>query len=169
MICRLGVSCDDEELPGQLQRPLDVREVLREAVLADVLAAHVDLQPHEGVEDRHGLGHQLDELARRRRAGEREHLDQLQEVARIFAADQPLQGQRHPLDVDVLPVVAHRAAHVHDHGGGALGRVPRAVNDDVFLGQLHRQAAAGPQHGVDERLRDVHVGQRVAELVGLGL
>jgi hypothetical protein len=33
------------------------------AVLADVVAAHVDLQAHHRVVDRHRLGHQLDDLA----------------------------------------------------------------------------------------------------------
>ena len=47
-----------QELPGQLQAVLDVGEVRRNVVLADVLAAHVGPQPHHGVEDRHRLGHQ---------------------------------------------------------------------------------------------------------------
>ena len=143
--------------------------MVRNAVFAHVVAAHIDAQPHEWVENRHGLGHQLDDFARRRRPGECVHLDHLQIVARIFAADQPFQGQGHSLDVHVLAVVAHRAAHVHDDARRALGRVARAVNDDVFLAQLDLRSAFGPQHGVDERLRYVHVGQRVAEFISLRL
>ena len=61
-------------------------------------------------------------------------------------ADQAVEGQAHPLDVDVLPVVAHRAAHVHEHRRGALGRVARAVDDDVFGLEPHRQRRPAAQH-----------------------
>ena len=57
----------------------------------------------------------------------------------ILAADQAFERQGHPLDVDVLPVVAHRAAHVHQHAGGALGRVARAMDLDVVLTEADRQ------------------------------
>ena len=53
--------------------------------------------------------------------------------------------------------------------GGAFGIVARAVDDDVFGLEPHRQARPGAQQGVDERSRDVHVGHGVAELVVLGL
>ena len=76
------------------------------------------------------------------RLGERVHLDELQVVAGILAADQAVERQAHPLDVDVLPVVAHRAAHVHQHDGGALGRVARAMDLDVVRLEPQRQARA---------------------------
>ena len=68
--------------------------------IALVEAAYVDREhPH--------AGHQARDLRDVPRLGEGIHLDELQEVAGIFAADQAVQGQAHALDVDVLPVVAH--------------------------------------------------------------
>ena len=64
--------------------------------------AHVGLQPHDGIEDRHRLGHQVDDFAGVPRLGEGVDLDELQVIARILAADQAVQRQAHPLDVDVL-------------------------------------------------------------------
>ena len=65
MICRFGVSCVASNRRGERQAVLDVREVRRHLMLADVLAAHVGLQPHDRVEHRHRLRHQ----ARRSRPG----------------------------------------------------------------------------------------------------
>ena len=49
-----------------------------------------------------------------------------------------------------------------------LGVVARAVDFEVVLAEPHRRAGAVADQRVDERLRDVEVGDRVAELVGLG-
>ncbi len=114
-----------EELTGELQTVLDVGEVRREVDLRDPLVAHVRSQPHDGVVHRHRLGHEGRQLRDVPRLGERVHLDELEEVAGVLAADQTVQGQAHPLGVDVLPVVAHRAAHVDHDGRCALGRVAR--------------------------------------------
>ena len=59
MICRLGVSCGRQQLPGERQAVLQVREVRRHLELADVVAAHVGPQPDDRIEDRHRLGHQV--------------------------------------------------------------------------------------------------------------
>ena len=169
MICRFGVSWAVEEPPGQQQAVLDVGEVRRDLKLADVVPAHVHAEPDDRIEDRHRLGQQIDDFAAGPRLGERVHLDEVQVVAGVLAADQPVQCQAHPLDVDVLAVVPHRAAHVHHDDRGALGRVAGAVDDDVLRFQPQRQFGSAAQHGVDQRLRNVHVRDRIAELVGLGL
>ncbi len=85
------------------------------------------------------------------RLGDRVHLDELQEIAGILGADQAVQRQAHALDVDVLGLVAHRAAHVEQDAGGALGIVARALDDDVLGLHAQRQAGAGSKQGVDER------------------
>ena len=90
-----------------------------------------------GFENRDRLRKQFGDFASRSRFGEREHLDELQIIARVFAANQPLQRQTHAFDVDVLPVVTHRAAHVHQHGGGTFRVVAGTMNDDIFA--LHPQ------------------------------
>ena len=64
MICRFGVSCVASSRRASRQAVLDVREVRRDLVLADVVAAHVGPQPHDRVVQRHRLGHQLDDLGR---------------------------------------------------------------------------------------------------------
>ena len=89
---------------------------------------------------RHRLGQQLGDLAGGTRLGEGVHLDELEKIAGVFAANQTVEGQAHAFDVDVLSAVAHRAAHIHQHGGGALGIVARAVDDDVFGFHSQRQA-----------------------------
>ncbi len=118
---------------------------------------------------RHRLGHQRGHFGDVPRLGEGVHLDELQEIAGIFAADQAVQRQAHALDVDVLAVVTHRAAHVEQHRRGALGIVARLVDDDVFGLEPDRQARSVAQQGVGERGRDVHVRHGIAELVGPGL
>ena len=52
------------------------------------------------------LGHERDHCASRQQFGEGADLDETQPVAGIFAADQALQGQAHPLDSDIQFVVA---------------------------------------------------------------
>ena len=52
----------DEQPPGERQAVLNVGEVRRDAMLADVVAAHVGPQPHHRVEDRDRLGHQVHDL-----------------------------------------------------------------------------------------------------------
>ena len=98
------------------------------------------LQADDRIEERDRLGHERDHFARLPQLGEGVDLDEAQPVAGILAADQAVQGQAHPLDVDVEPVVTHRAAHVQEHGGGALGRVAGAVDDDVFRAHPQGQA-----------------------------
>ena len=51
----------------------------------------------------------------------------------------------------------------------AFGRDPRAVDDDVVRPHLHRQTRPAAEQGVDHAGGDVHVRDRVAELVFLGL
>ncbi len=121
-----------QELPSQLQRMLNVGEVRREVLFLDVFAAHVSTQADDRVVDRDWLRQQAHELAEVSRLRDRVHLDELQEVAGVLLADEPIECERHPLHVDVLAFVAHRAAHIHQHGGRALRSVPRAMNDDVF-------------------------------------
>ncbi len=123
------------------------------------------MQPHDRVVKRHRLGHEVDDASRLDQFGERVHFDEAQPVAGVLAADQSFERQPHALDVDVLAVVAHRAAHVHEHARGALGRVARAVNLDVVGVEPHRHAWAVAHQRVDERAGDVEVRDRVAELV----
>lgn len=47
------------------------------------------------------------------RLGKRVHLDALQVIARVLRADQGVEREGHPLHMDVLPAVPHRARHVH--------------------------------------------------------
>ena len=89
------------------------------------------LQADDRIADGDRLGHELDDLARMTRLGNGEYLDELQEIARIFAADESVEGQAHALDVDVQAVVTHRSAHVQQYHGCAFGRVARAVDYDI--------------------------------------
>ena len=149
-----------QELPRQLQAVLDVGEVRRNHHLADIRIAHVHFYAHDRIVERHRLGHERGHLGDVPRLGERVHLDELQEIAGIFAADQAVEGQAHALDVDVLTVVAHRAGHVEQHDRGALGIVARLVDDDVFGLETHRQTGTGAQQGVGERGRECPCASR---------
>ena len=141
-ICRLGVSCADRYLRASCRPCWMLVKCGGICSSLIVRIAHVGLETHYRVVERHRLGHQGGDLRDVPRLGEGVHLDELQEVAGIFAADQPVQRQAHALDVDVLAVVAHRAAHVQQHGGGALGVVAGAVDLDVLGLEPHRQAGA---------------------------
>jgi len=96
-----------QNLTRQLQPVLNVREVRRQLQFAHRRVAHVGTQTHDRIVDRHRLGQQAHDLAGRARPGEGVQLDELQEIARIFAANQPVQGQTHPLHVHVQPAVTH--------------------------------------------------------------
>ena len=164
----VGCVLRGEQAAGHLQRLLDIREMRRDAAFADLVVAHVDLQPHNGIINRHGLGHHFDDLAGAFELREGRHFDHGEVIARVFFADDAFKREGHAFDVDVLAVVAHRAAHVHDHRRGALGVVARFVDDDVV--GLHSQGAfvvLAEEH-VDEGLRQVDVGHRIAEFVAHG-
>src|SRR5262249_35179912 len=83
------------------------------------------------------------------------------------AADQTLKGKAHSLHVDVLAVVAHRAAHVHEHDRRAFGVVARAVNLDIVWLEPNRQPRPRSQHRVHQRGGDIHIGDGIAEPVRL--
>ena len=70
---------------------------------------------------------------------ERIHLDKVQVVAGILAAYQAFHGQCHSFDVDVLSVISHGSAHIHDDHGRAFGIVSCFVDFDVIGGQLNRR------------------------------
>ena len=116
----VGRVLGGQHLPGELQAVLDIGEVLRQKKFAYVRIAHVGPQADDRIADRDRLGHKLDDLARMPGLGDGIDFDELQEIARIFAADQSVQGQAHAFDVDVQAVVTHRTAHVQQHHGGAL-------------------------------------------------
>ena len=179
MGCRQAVGDQDdlavrrvlprEELPAHLQGVLDIREMRRDLHLAHIWVAHVGPQSDVRIEDRHRLRHQRRHVRRRDRLREGVHLDELQKIARIFAANQSFERQAHALDVDVLTAVAHRAAHIHQHGGGAFRRVARAVDFDILGLHAHRNMRAIAEHRVDQRRGNIHLRDRIAELVGLRL
>ena len=100
---------------------------------------------------------------------EREHLDELEEVAGVLAADEAVQRQAHPLHVHVHSVVAHGAGHVEQHARRGLRVYFRFVNHDVVGRHPNGQARPGAEQGVDHARGDVHLRNGVAELVGFGL
>jgi hypothetical protein len=164
----VGCILRGKKLPGKLQAVLDVREVGGNAELADILAAHVRLQPHPRIENCHRLGHQAHDLAGAARLGEGIHLDKLQKISRIFAADQPLQCQAHPFHVHVQSAVPHRTAHIHEHRGGAFRRVASPVYLNVFAPQPQRESRSLAYHRIRQRGGNIHIRHRVAELIVLG-
>ena len=164
----VGRVLGGEQAAGKREAVLQVGEVGRDFVFADVVAAHVGAEPHDRVEERDGLGHHIDDAAGLDELGEAVDFDEADPVARVFAADEAFEGQGHALDVDVLAVVAHRAAHVHQDASRALGRVAGAMDLDVVLVEAERHAWSLADEGVDEGAGDVEVGDRVAEFVIFG-
>ena len=134
-------------------------------VFANFFTAHVDLQLHDRVVNRDWLRHQVNDLALSTNFAESVHLDKIQIVARILGANQPIHRQSHSLDIDVLAVVTHRAAHIHDDYGRGFGIVPSSMDFDVFRFESNRSLAAVADNRIDERLRNIHVGKRITEFV----
>ena len=79
-----------------------------------------------------------------------------------------MQRHRHPLGGGRAAAQQHGTAHVEEQHGAAHGGLLRPVNLEVPWTDGDRQARSGARHGVEERSIDVH-GERIAELVGLGL
>ena len=63
-MCQVELWGEAGRVLAEFSRPLDVGEVRRQAVLAHVVAAHVELVADYGIEQRDRLEHQLDHLAR---------------------------------------------------------------------------------------------------------
>ena len=135
----------------------------RQVEFGDPRVAHVRPQPHDRIVDRDGLRHELDDLAGPAQPGEGVHLDDLQEVARVLAANEPVERERHLLARDVLAAVAHRTGHVEDERRRALGRAAGPMHDEI-LRRRPRLTGAGDR--VQDRLRHVERSGGVAELVG---
>ncbi len=119
--------------------------------------------------NRDHLGHHVDDLTWRTQFGERVHFDEPKKVAGIFALDQSLHCQCHSFDIDVLSLVPHRSAHVHDHAGRAFGMIAGLVDFDVFAAQSQRALVTMANQGVDDRVGHVHVGNAIAEFIRFGL
>ncbi len=136
---------------------LDIREVRRDLCFTNIIAAHVSPQLNPRLMDRHRLGHQVDNLARRAKFGEREHFDKPQEVTWVIGLNQRLEGKAHPFDVDVLAVIAHRTAHVHDDHGRTFGMVACAMHFDLVTAQTQRPFLRVLQQHIDDRLRQIDV------------
>ena len=146
---------------------LDVGKVRRDIDLADPLVAHIGLEPHDWVVDGHRFGHQVDDLTGWPQLGKRKHLDESQKIPWVLRGDEPLQGQGHAFDVDVLAVVAHRSAHVHDDHGRAFGTVSRLEDLDIIAAKSNGAFVGPPEHRIGDGLDDVHIGDRVTELISL--
>ena len=121
-----------QKAPSQSERVLDVCKMLMHHVFTDIFATHVDFELDPWIVDRNRLGHHVDDFAPLTDFPKGVHFDKADKVAGEFAANQPVHRQRHSFDVDVLPVVAHRTAHVHDDHGCGFWVVSRFVNFDVF-------------------------------------
>src|ERR1043165_4478678 len=84
-----------------------------------------------------GLGEQGGGVGGGAGLGEAVHLDEGEEIAGVFAADEAVEGEGHALHVDVLAVVAHGAGHVEEDGRRRFGGVLGAVDFDVRGEQRH--------------------------------
>ena len=94
--------------------------------------------------------------------------DHVQRVARVLAADQRVERDRHLLGGEEAAAEEHRAAHVDHQHGRSLGHVLSAVDDEVLRRHLHRHLRTLSNDRVEERL--LHLEQeRVAILVFLQL
>ena len=71
---------------------LDVGKVRWDLVFTHSFVAHVRLEIHDGIVDRHGLWHQIDDFSWSSEFCERVHFDEPQKVARILASDQALES-----------------------------------------------------------------------------
>ena len=122
--------------------------------LADPRVAHVGPQLHHRVEDRHRLGQQRGDLAGVTRLGESVR-------SRRTAGNRPGYSRRispsraRPIRFTLMysPLVAHRAAHVQQHHGGALGRVAGAMDLRCLPADPHGQAGPVADQGVDAASR----------------
>jgi len=157
-----------QQPPGEFQAVLDVREMGRDLLLADLRPAHVGPKPLHRVKQGDRLGKQLGQLAHGAGPCEGGQLDETQSVPGELTANETFQGESHPFDVHVLSVVPHRTAHVHQHHRGAFGRIAGAVDNQILGGKPHRQPRAGAENRIGEGLGQIEVGERIAELIGLG-
>ena len=161
-----------EQPPRQAEGVLDVREVRWEVLLGDVRIRHVRPEPDHGIVDGHRLWQQVHEVASGHHPGDAVHLHEVEAIAGILAANQPLEGEGHLLAGHVLPAPAHRSGHVHDHDRRALGGRPGPVDLEVLAPErgVGRFAAGGrlSGHAVQDRCRQVEPRDRVAELPGAG-
>ena len=100
-ICRFGVSWTARNLPARC-RPcwmfVKCGGICSSLMRGSLMSA---LSRTTGSKIVTGLGISAGDFGESPRLGEGVHLDELQEIARIFAANQAVEGQAHALDVDV--------------------------------------------------------------------
>jgi len=153
-----------QELPRHLQSVLDIGEVWRDVHFGDILAAHVSSKPDDRAGDGGNSRHQGHQFAWLNRFGERVEFDKPQKIPGELRGDQPVQGQSHAFHIDVLPVVSHRTAHVHEHDGGAPRVVSRAMHFHIPSLHAERSLGALAEHGVDQGRGDIQLRNRITEL-----
>ena len=59
------------------------------------------------------------------------HFDEAQMVPGVFTGDEPLQSQSHLLYIDVLPLVTHASAHIHNNGGRTFRGISSLVYNNI--------------------------------------
>ena len=156
-----------EDSSRSLQGVLNVREVPGDVEFGQLRITHIRFESDDRIEYGHRLRHQPGDFRNGPRLSECIHLDELQEVTGVFAANQAIEGESHPFHVHVLIVVSHRTGHIEQHAGCGFGRVPRCMNENVVGLQSHGECLLAEQ-GVDEAAGHVHVGDGIAEFVLFG-
>ena len=54
----------------------------------------------------------------------------------------PCNASAHAFHIDILTLIPHRAAHIHDDAGRTLGMIASFVNDDIIATQTDRSFIA---------------------------
>ena len=174
MICLFAAGCLLQVVAGELQARLDVREVLRHE-LRRIVERHA--QEHPAVEDAHRLGRRMQQAALRQRRRIGVEADDLERVLRDSGCGRGPAGPGRPswrgrtCRSGPSSRTCRAAAPWRSSSGTRSRRRrsrPRATSS------LPRRSLAAPARaladdGVLQRLVQVEVRDRIAELVGLAV